>query len=53
MKDDGLHELIRGRWYRYDPDFDIWVAVPVQESFASRWAWLALVIILAAICLIL
>lgn len=42
-------EQIRGRWYRYDPDRDIWY--PIQsETAVSAWAWVAVCLFLAAIC---
>jgi hypothetical protein len=40
-------EQIRGRWYRYDPDRDIWYPIEANEGPISRWAWLMLVVILA------
>ena len=40
-------EIIRGRLYRYDPDFDCWYPVPEAESAVSKWAWLVLCVILA------
>ena len=41
-------EQIRGRWYRYDPDRDIWYPVE-SETAVSAWAWVAVVLFLAAI----
>jgi hypothetical protein len=43
-------EQIRGRWYRYDPDRDIWYPIEAEEHPVSRWAWVVLVAIFAAIC---
>jgi hypothetical protein len=41
-------ELIRGRLYRYDPDFDIWRPVPTaSEGPVSRWLWLGVAVALA------
>jgi hypothetical protein len=40
-------ELIRGRLYRYDPDFDCWIPVPETEGPVSRWLWLAVAVALA------
>jgi hypothetical protein len=41
-------ELIRGRLYRYDPDFDIWRPVPTQvEGPVSRWSWVFVAVALA------
>jgi hypothetical protein len=40
-------EQIRGRWYRYDPDRDIWYPIKDDEPTISRWAWVAVVIWLA------
>lgn len=42
-------EQIRGRWYRYDPDRDIWYPVQTAESPISAWAWIAVLAILAAL----
>ena len=42
-------ELIRGRWYRYDPDRDIWYPIEPEEGAISRWAWVFLVAFFAAI----
>ena len=44
-------EVIRGRKYRYDPDFDAYYAVSDPESTASRWAWVAVVVLLSIVCL--
>jgi hypothetical protein len=48
MNDD--HVIIRGRKYRYDPDFDAYYAVVDEETTVSKYAWLAVVTVLAAIC---
>jgi hypothetical protein len=41
-------ELIRGRLYRYDPDFDTWYPVPAEsESPVSRWLWVFVALALA------
>ena len=40
-------ELIRGRWYRYDPDQDIWYPIPSTEGAVSKWAWIVLVVLFA------
>ena len=41
-------EIIRGKPYRYDPDFDIWRPVPVSsESRLSQWYWIAVTLVLA------
>lgn len=40
-------ELIRGRLYRYDPDFDCWIPVPTEESPVSKWLWVAIAVALA------
>jgi len=42
-------ELIRGRWYRYDPDRDIWYPLDNQETAVSAWAWVIVVAFLAAL----
>lgn len=41
--------LIRGRLYRYDPDFDAYYRVQEQEGPVSRWAWIALCALLAIV----
>ena len=38
--------VVEGKTYHYDPDRDIYY-VYTEESTISRWAWLALVIVLA------
>ena len=43
-------ELIRGRLYRYDPDFDAWYPVQNQEHFVNRWAWVLVALLLAGLC---
>jgi len=45
------YEIIRGRKYRYDPDFDAYYAVHEPESAVSKWAWIAAVIVLSIVCL--
>jgi len=48
MDDDHTQlELIRGRLYRYDPERDIWSSADPDESTISRWAWVAVGIVLA------
>jgi hypothetical protein len=42
-------ELIRGRWYRYDPDRDIWYPVQTAEGPISKWAWIVLIVIFGAV----
>jgi len=44
-------EVIRGRKYRYDPDFDAYYAVGDPESAVSKWAWVAVAALLSAVCL--
>lgn len=42
-------ELIRGRWYRYDPDHDIWYPLDREEQPVSAWAWVLVVALFAAL----
>jgi hypothetical protein len=44
-------ELIRGRWYRYDPDFDIWRPIPTEEPTVSKWAWIAVLAVFALVAI--
>ena len=44
------YEIIRGRKYRYDPDFDAFYSVYEPESTVSKWAWIPLVALLALVC---
>jgi hypothetical protein len=44
-------EIIRGREYRYDPDFDAYYRVQPLESTASRYAWIAVTVLLSIVCL--
>jgi len=48
MNDD--IEIIRGRPYRYDADFDAYYAVHEQEHPVSKSAWIVICLVLAAIC---
>lgn len=35
------YEVIRGRKYRYDPDFDCWYRhYDVEETAISKWSWI-------------
>ncbi len=45
-------EQIRGRWYRYDPDRDIWYPVPEDEPPVSAWAWLVLIALFALVAIL-
>ena len=50
MKESPDHiEIIRGRPYRYDADFDAYYALQ-QETPASKWAWIVICLVLAAVC---
>ena len=53
MNNDDNNQIvtIRGREYRYDPDFDAYYRVQPSESTASRYAWIAVVILLSIVCL--
>ena len=42
-------EIIRGKLYRYDADFDAYYRVRATESPISRWAWVFVTLLLAAI----
>lgn len=46
-------ETIRGKQYRYDPDFDAYYRVQEPEGTVSKYAWIVMCIILAicAFCL--
>jgi hypothetical protein len=37
----------RGKIYHYDPDTDVYYSRSSDEGIISRWAWLALVLVLA------
>jgi len=43
------HEIIRGKLYRYDSDYDAYYRVQASEGAASRWAWLYVTLVLVAI----
>ena len=43
-------EIIRGRPYRYDADFDAYYAVHEPEHAVSKSAWIVMILVLAAIC---
>jgi len=47
MNDDTIQA--RGKTYHYDPDRDCYYAV-TEESTVSRWSWLIVGIVLAAVC---
>ena len=36
----------RGKIYHYDPDMDVYYSRSSDEGIISRWAWLALVLVL-------
>jgi hypothetical protein len=40
-------EVIRGKQYRYDPDFDAYYRVQDVEGPISKYAWIVLCIVLA------
>lgn len=40
-------ETIRGKQYRYDPDFDAYYRVQEPEGTISKYAWIVLCIVLA------
>ena len=42
-------EKIRGRWYRYDPDRDVWYPIQATEHPVSAWAWVVIVLLFVAI----
>jgi len=44
------HEIIRGKRYRYDPDYDAYYRVQESEGAVSRWLWVFVSLVLAAIC---
>jgi hypothetical protein len=44
------HEIIRGKLYRYDADYDSYYRVQEQEGPISRWAWVFVTLVLAVIC---
>ena len=51
MKDHNTqHQIIRGKQYRYDPDFDAYYRVHEQEGPASKWAWIVICLVLAIMC---
>jgi len=48
MKDSPENiEIIRGRAYRYDPDFDAYYRIHEPEHPISKYAWIVLCILLA------
>ena len=47
---DNNIEIIRGRAYRYDADFDAYYRVHEPEHTVSRYSWLVITVLLAAIC---
>ena len=42
--------IIRGKPYRYDADFDAYYRVHEPEHTVSRYSWLVITVLLAAIC---
>jgi len=42
-------EIIRGRQYRYDPDYDCYYSVPVKLSRFDQWAWIVTIAVLAGL----
>jgi len=47
---DNNIEIIRGRPYRYDADFDAYYPVQQPEHPVSKSAWIVICLALAAIC---
>ena len=47
---DNQTVIIRGRPYRYDPDFDAYYAVQANESTMSKYAWIVVCTLLAIVC---
>jgi hypothetical protein len=43
------HEIIRGKLYRYDSDYDAYYRLQQSESTISKWSWIVFSVILAAI----
>ena len=43
------YKEIDGKLYRYDPDFDAYYRV-YNESTVSKWIWIPVTLVLAAIC---
>jgi hypothetical protein len=41
---------IKGKPYTYDPDFDVYRPYVQVESVTAQWAWIVVVIVLAAVC---
>lgn len=40
-----------GKYYRYDADYDLYrSSAELDESGVIRWAWLAVVLVLTAVC---
>ena len=51
MKDSLEHvEIIRGKPYRYDADFDAYYRIHEPEHPISKWAWIVICMILATVC---
>jgi len=52
MNNDLYNETItrNGKTYHYDPDMDCYYSRYTNESTASRYAWIVLVIALAMFC---
>jgi hypothetical protein len=50
MKDTRDYIERNGRCYRYDADFDVYRPAVPDESGVIRWAWLAVVLVLTAVC---
>jgi hypothetical protein len=46
---DPYNEYIerRGKYYRYDPDYDCYYAVPQELSTFDKYGWIAVIIVLA------
>lgn len=42
-------EIIRGKLYRYDPDFDAYYRV-YEEHTVCKYLWIPLTVVLCALC---
>jgi hypothetical protein len=43
-------ETIRGKQYRYDPDFDAYYRVQEEEHTVSKYLWIPVTAALCALC---
>jgi hypothetical protein len=48
--DYNQHTIIKGKLYRYDPDFDAYFPVLPPPSRLEQWSWVIVTLVLTVLC---